>query len=166
MTEEEKKEFEEFLKWKAEKAKETEPSVKGSEPIKVDVNANVNAKIAPSVNMGWSQKLSCKQKNWLGVYSVWSVIHLLLLVCGEGKDKFFPHIYQGYNYTEEYYERMRKFGFAPSPEEEWKIKWDLDYYGLPEFIVYVVLVPLVIYFIYILFKNKKKATPSNSNNHQ
>lgn len=103
MTEEEKKEFEEFLKWKAEKAKETEPSVKGSEPIKVDVNANVNAKIAPSVNMGWSQKLSCKQKNWLGVYSVWSVIHLLLLVCGEGKDKFFPHIYQGYNYTEEYY---------------------------------------------------------------
>ena len=62
MTEEEKKEFEEFLKWKAEKAKKTEPPVKESEPIKVDVNASVNAKIAPSVNMGWYQKLSNKQK--------------------------------------------------------------------------------------------------------
>ena len=101
-----------------------------------------------------------------GLYSVWTVIHLLLLVCGEGKDRFFPYVYQGYNYTEECYERLRKFGSAPSPEKEWKIEWDLDYYGFPEFIVYVVLVPMVIYFIYTLFKNNKKATPSNSNNHQ
>lgn len=156
MTEEEKKEFEEFLKWKAEKVKETEPPVKENESIKVDFNAKINANIAPSVNMGWYRKLSSSQKNWLGAYSIWSVIHLLLLVCGEGKNRFFPYIYQGFNYTEDYYDRIRKLGSAPSPEKEWMIDWNLAYYGFPEFIVYVVLVPVIVYFIYTVYNNYKK----------
>ena len=126
-------------------------SPRTEEPIKVDVNANVKAQIAPSVNLGWYQKLSGKQKKWLGVYCVWFVTHLILLVCGEGKDKFFPHIFKGHNYTEEYYERIRTYGSAPVPPEE----WDIDYYGLPEFLIYVVLIPLVIYYIYKIFSTQK-----------
>ena len=96
-----------------------------------------------------------KAKKWLGVYCVWFVTHLILLVCGKGKDKFFPHIYKGHNYTEEYYERMRTYGSAPVPPEECKIEWNLDYYGLPEFLIYVVLIPLVICFIYNMFSTQK-----------
>ena len=132
-------------------------SPKTEEPIKVDVNANVKAQIAPSVNLnlGWYKKLTTNQKNWLGVYCVWFVIHLILLVCGEGKDKFFPHIFKGHNYTEEYYERIRTYGSAPVPPEEWEIMWNIDYYGLPEFLIYVVLIPLVIYYIYKIFSTQK-----------
>ena len=66
MTAEEKKEFEEFLKWKAEKvekAKEAETANETKDSIKIDVNAKVNANVAPSVNMGWYKKLTSGQKN-------------------------------------------------------------------------------------------------------
>ena len=130
-------------------------SPKTEEPIKVDVNANVKAQIAPSVNLGWYKKLTSNQKNWLCVYCVWFVIHLILLVSGEGRDKFFPHIYKGRNITEAHLERLRTYGSAPAPPEEWMIKWNIDYYGLPEFLIYVVLIPLVIYFIYKIFSTQK-----------
>lgn len=133
----------------------TEENQKAEEPIKVDVNAKVDAQIAPTLNMGWYQKLSGKQKNWLGLYCVWFVIHLILLVCGEGRDKFYPYIYKGRNITQEYIDRVRTFGSAPSLPEEWMIEWNLDYYGLPEFLLYVVLIPLVVFFIYKLFSSQK-----------
>lgn len=69
--------------------------------------------------------------------------------------KFFPHIYKGRNITEAHLERVRTYGSAPAPPEEWMIKWNIDYYGLPEFLIYVVLIPLVIYFIYKIFITQK-----------
>lgn len=139
----------------ASQKRTTTENPKTKEPIKVDVNANVKTNIAPSVNMGWYKKLTNTQKNWLGMYIIWVVIHLILLVCGEGRDKFFPHIYKGPNYTDDYYERWRHFESSPVPPDEWMVKWNLDYYGLPEFLIYVVLVPLVVLFIYNIFNSQK-----------
>ena len=45
----------------------------------------------------------------------------------------------------------------------WALEWEIKMYGFPEFIVYVILIPVVILFIYILLKNNKKVTSSLSN---
>lgn len=161
MTDEEKKEFEDFLKWKAEKAKATD-GAKKEESIKIDVNAKVNANIAPSVNIGWYKKLSVGQKNLLLIYVIWFVVHILFLVSGEGADHFFPRIYKASGMLD--YAHLRQHGWAPVPPKQWTIEWDLDYYGFPEFIVYAVLIPIIIYFIYTLFKKNKKAMSERANN--
>ncbi len=153
MTEEEKKEFEEFLKWKAERTSaNASPTDTGKGAVKLDVNANVNAKITPTVNIGWYQKLTSGQKNCLMIYVVWTIVHILLLVSGEGRDHFFPRIYKTQDLPD--YTHLRQHGWAPVPPEHWTIKWDLDYYGFPEFIVYVFLVPVIVFFIYVFLKNK------------
>ena len=144
MTDEEKKEFEEFLKWKAEKAqKESATTETAKEPIKVDVNAKVNANITPSVNMNWFQKLTINQKYCFMAYVIWFVVHVLLLVSGKGHDGFFPRLHKYY--------------------DGWTLEWKIIMYGFPEFIVYVILIPIIILFIYILIKNNKetKSNPSN-----
>lgn len=103
-------------------------------PIKVDVKADINAKLAPSVDTSWFKKLSNKQKNCLYGYGVWVIIHILLLVSGSGRNGFFP-----------------KWSLC--------IEWDIDMYGLPEFITYVVLIPFVLFLLwkfYISHKSKIK----------
>lgn len=144
MTEKERKEFEEFLKWKSEREK------KKQKPMEIDVNAKVNANVSPSINMGWYHKLTNGQKNVLMVYAIWFIVHVILLVSGEGEDHFFPRIYKAHGMPN--YEHLRQHGWAFTPPDHWTIKWDLDYYGWPEFIVYVLLIPVIIYYLYILCK--------------
>lgn len=161
MTDEEKKEFEEFLKWKAQKAqKESATTETAKEPIKVDVDAKVNASITPSVNINWYQKLTDRQKALMMVYIIWFIVHVLFLVSGRGRNHFFPWIHKARGTID--YAFARQHGWAPVPPEQWKIDWDIDYYGLPEFIVYVILVPVVVFFIYTLYNNMK-STPSQPN---
>lgn len=62
------------------------------------------------------------------------IIHILLLVSGSGRNGFFPKWSLG-------------------------IEWDIDMYGLPEFITYVVLIPFVLFLLwkfYISHKSKIK----------
>lgn len=164
MTDEEKKEFEEFLKWKAEKAekaqKESATTETVKEPIKVDVNANVNASITPSVNMNWYQKLTVNQKYCLMAYVIWFVVHVLLLVSGKGRDGFFPRLYKDYDWWHQYTMPTTRAGME---KFSWALEWEIKMYGFPEFIVYVILIPVVILFIYILLKNNKKVTSCLSN---
>ncbi len=119
------------------------------------IDANVNAKITPSFsfNTNWIKNLSYGQKIWAGIYSVWIIIHLLLLVSGEGKDRFFPYIYKKSGPID--YESLRQFGVAPAPEKHWTIKFDVDYYGWPEFLIYVLLIPLCVFFAYKIYTNYK-----------
>lgn len=146
MTEEDKKEFEEFLKWKAEKAEMTKEAKTASElkdSVMIDVNAKVNANVTPSVNIEWYHKLTGSQKNLLMFYLIWFIVHLLLLASGKGRKGFFPGP-RNWNYD----------------------SWDIDRYGLPEFIVYVVLAPVVVYFVYSIYMNLNNQTPSQLNNQQ
>ncbi|GEM_PF-6052191 len=161
MTEEEKMEFEEFLKWKEEKAKNAPKSHrKGSSPVKVDVNATVDAKIAPSVNLGWYKKLTGGQKNGLKVYVVWFIVHILLLVSGKGRNGFFPRLYKDYDWWHQYTMPRTSAGME---KYSWALEWNIDKYGFPEFIIYVVLAPVVVYFAYSFYKSKKENTHIHTN---
>lgn len=124
------------------------------EPIKVDVNAKLDAKLAPTINVNtnWIKNLTNTQKWIFSIYSVWFLTHLLLLISGKGERHFFPYIHKGRHYTEAFYERVRTFGSAYLPKEEWMIDWDVDKYGLQEFIVYVALLPLLIFLGYKGYK--------------
>ncbi len=83
-----------------------------------------------------SQIITCSVL--LLLYSIWFCIHLLLLICGEGMDGFYPNIRKG------------------------DIIWNIWNYGLPEFFFYVILFPLIILTIYVsirlygLYKKREK----------
>lgn len=86
-----------------------------------------------SIIIRWYQKLTYGEKNGLKVYIIWFLTHCALLGAGENHDCFFPWHYS-------------------------RLEWDIDDYGLPEFIVYVALIPIVIYFIYSFYKKNKTKT--------
>lgn len=58
-------------------------------PIKVDVNAKVDAKLVPSINTSWYKKFTDLQKKLLWGYGAWFLLHLILLVSGRGRNGFF-----------------------------------------------------------------------------
>lgn len=79
-----------------------------------------------SVIISWYQRLTKGEKISLKVYIVWFLIHCALLGAGDNEDGFFP----------------------------WGGE-SVYYYGLPEFIVYVALIPIVLYFVYSFCKKTK-----------
>ena len=125
---------------------------KQEEPL----NLKVDAKIAPSMKWFNNIKLTNLQKNCILAYIIWFFVHLVFLFAGNGSDHFWPHIFKSPNYTEQFYERLNRVGSAPVPEDVWHIKWDLKYYGSEEFIIYVFLVPLIIFAIYKVYLHLKK----------
>ena len=138
-------------------------SNKNSEISRKDtpIHLNVDASIAPSTKWFQNIRLTGTQKNVLLAYAVWFVVHLILLVSGDGRSKFFPHIYKGCDYSEAYYNQIRNNGWAYAPKEHWKIDWNVDYYGFQEFIIYVVLIPLIIYVCYRVYKKYKQSKLTN-----
>ena len=89
MTEDEKKEFEEFLKWKAEKAQQAKETEQTSEPEKVIENAPQQV-IAPPENTKSSSDVEKGYDN-KGLYimgaAVFAIIILLLIVALSGKKR-------------------------------------------------------------------------------
>lgn len=104
---------------------------------KIEVRASVNATIQPSIKTPFIEKLKSYPRI-VFIFSLWFVVHIIFLVSGDGRKGFFPHIY----YTD----------YVPYSERGWKIEWDLDRYGLPEFIIYVILIPMIIFGICKLYK--------------
>ena len=87
--------------------------------------------------ISWCHELTKREKICLKVYIVWFLIHCALLGAGENEDGFFP---------------WNSYGFR------WynlRCDWNVDHYGFPEFIVYVALIPVVMYFIYSSRKQNK-----------
>lgn len=135
-----------------------------SEPLKVDVNARLDAKFVPSINTSWYKKLTDLQKKLLCGYSVWFLIHLILLVSGKGHNGFFPRFYKDYDWLHGYTKPRYSYEY-----DKWSIgvEWDIANYGLPEFIVYIALVPLLAFIGYKMYKsnqaNKMSKAEINSN---
>ena len=71
-----------------------------------------------------------KNVYWVISYCLWFLLNLIFLITGDDHDSFWPHIYQSY-----YHQKT-------------KIEFDLYYYGPPEFIIYVFIIPLAIYLIF------------------
>lgn len=108
-----------------------------SEKKKIEVNASVNATIKPSFKTPFIEKLKSYPRITF-VYSLWFIIHIILLASGDGRRGFFPKIY----YSD----------YGTYSERGWKIEWDLDRYGLPEFLIYVLLIPLLVFGICKFYK--------------
>ena len=80
------------------------------------------------------------------LYIIWFVINLILLAAGENENGFWPHLYKSYGHTE--------------------ISWDIDRYGLSEFLVYAILVPFITFvsykFIEKQYNIKNPGTPNKN----
>ena len=122
-------------------------------PIKVDVNAKVDAKLVPSINTSWYKKFTDLQKKLLWGYGAWFLLHLILLVSGRGRNGFFPRIYKDYDWWHLY-----TMPTNSSAYEKWSvgIEWKIENYGFPEFIVYVALVPLLVFIAYKMYEGRSK----------
>ena len=135
------------------------------ETLKVELEGEVKASLAPKLPKLTGLKIFCR-KNLaiLLTYCIWFLINLLLLINGADRKGFWPHTYshreRGAEHTHlEYIPWSRQtveskyWDLGP---EETKLSWDIDYYGLSEFLVYVVLFPLLIYICFRVFRYYKE----------
>ena len=72
--------------------------------------------------------LSDNQKKWIGIYVAWALLNFIFI--------FIKGNYDGSN---RYF-----FPFQASGGNT----WDLEYYDFSEFLVYAILLPLIVFFIY------------------
>mgnify|MGYP006357842935 CR=1 FL=1 len=72
--------------------------------------------------------LSANQKKWIGIYVAWALLNFIFI--------FIKGTYDGSN---RYF-----FPFQASGRNT----WDLEYYDFSEFLVYAILLPLIVFFIY------------------
>ena len=72
--------------------------------------------------------LSDNQKKWIGLYVAWALLNFIFI--------FIKGTYDGSN---RYF-----FPFQASGRNT----WDLEYYDFSEFLVYAILLPLIVFFIY------------------
>lgn len=95
------------------------------------------------------------------IYSLWFLINLILLISGSGHSHFWPYIHTSGGYYDKFY-----LG-GTYIKESTNFDWSLKYYGWAEFIIYVFIIPIVVFSIYTLYKrfekNQSKAflTPPN-----
>ncbi len=116
-------------------------------PNKPNNSLNVNGNINFSNNESLLNriiKFSSKNSSICLTYAVWFVLNIILLVCGSNSNGFFPRIYKDYHW------RDGNIG-------EWAIEWEIENYGWVEFIIYVILLPLLIYVGYILYNKIQRA---------
>ena len=135
------------------------------ETLKVELGGEVKASLTPELPKLTGLKNFCeKNLTLILIYSVWLIINVLLLVNGGDRKGFWPHTYTHRERVAEH----THFEYIPWTEhtvetkswdlgpEETKISWDVDTYGLSEFLIYVVLIPLLIYIGFQVFRYYKK----------
>lgn len=74
--------------------------------------------------------LSDKQKKWVGIYAAWALLNIV-----------FIFIKGNYDNSSRYFFPFQATWLSDNT-------WDLEYYDFSEFLVYAVLLPLIIFFIY------------------
>lgn len=89
--------------------------------------------------------LSDNQKKWIGLYVVWALLNFI-----------FIFIQGDYDDSSSYF-----FPFQAS-WPDWE--WDLRYYDFSEFLVYAILLPLIVFFIYKYKDKSRKRSNGNGSN--
>ena len=87
--------------------------------------------------------LSDNQKKWIGFYVAWALLNFI-----------FIFIKGNYDNASRYF-----FPFQAT----WS-KWDLNYYDFSEFLVYAILLPLIVFFIYKYKDKISKILNGNGSN--
>lgn len=88
--------------------------------------------------------LSDNQKKWIGIYVAWALLNFIFI--------FIKGTYDGSN---RYF-----FPFQASGGNT----WDLEYYDFSEFLVYAILLPLIVFFIYKYKEKISKILNSGGSN--
>lgn len=134
------------------------------ELVKTTQSLNVNGNISVSNNESLLNRIIQFVSTHVNIsiaYAIWFLLNLVLLISGSDEKHFFPRIYK----TQEWH--SAGYGGFGHTEETWEIKWDIDYYGWTEFVIYVALLPLLIYVSFILYKkyqeNKTEKNITNFN---
>lgn len=89
--------------------------------------------------------LSDNQKKWIGFYVAWALLNFI-----------FIFIKGDYDYSSSYF-----FPFQSFWSDD---KWDLRYYDFSEFLVYAILLPLIVFFIYKYKDKSRKRSNGNGSN--
>lgn len=141
--------------------------------VKVELGGKVNASLSPELPKFTGLKNFVKKNlPFVLAYGVWFIVNLLLLINGDDRKGFWPHTYthreRGAEHTHLEYipwtgQTVEAKSWDLGPEET-KISWDIDTYGISEFLIYVVLIPLLIYigfrvFSYFKEENNKAKKP-------
>lgn len=121
----------------------------------LNVNGNINVSNNESL-LNRSIQFVSKHANISIGYAIWFLINLVLLISGSDYNYFFPRIYK----TREWH--SAGYGGFGHTEETWEIEWDIDYYGWTEFVIYVALLPLLVYVLFTLYKKYEKSKTNNN----
>ncbi len=141
--------------------------------LKVELSGNVNASLIPELPQFTGLKKICnKNIAFVLAYGVWFIINLILLINGDDRKGFWPHTYTHHELGAEHthLEYIPWTGHTIEAKywdvgpEETKISWDIDTYGISEFLIYVVLIPLLIYIVFRVFKYFKEKYLKEKNN--
>lgn len=139
--------------------------------VNLEVEGEIKAVISPNLPKFTKLKAFLNKHNvYCTIAAIWFIINCIFLSIGDDHKHFWPHIYSHseviwdhdtleYNpFTNSYYNG--KVGH--NGPEETIVDWDLCYYGLTEFLVYAVLIPIIAFFIYnaILERTKTKNNSS------
>ena len=127
------------------------------ETLKVELGGEVKASLTPELPKLTGLKNFYRNNLALILtYGVWIIINVLLLVNGGDGEGFWPHIYSYYSYGAGGAE-LTCFGYTLwTAQTVGAISWDVDTYGLSEFLIYVVLIPLLIYIGFKVFRYYKE----------
>lgn len=131
--------------------------IKHRNSIHSELGGEIRIKIGPNLSKFKEiRTFITKHAVFFVISGIWFLINCVLLACGENRDGFWPHTYM---HRERVAEHTRLEYIPWTGEtvdakywdlgpEQTKINWDLDYYGLSEFIIYAILVPFIIFLIY------------------
>ena len=74
--------------------------------------------------------LSDNQKKWIGLYVAWALLNFIFI------------------FIKGYYPDPNRYFFPFQASSSYNNTWDLKYYDFSEFLVYAILLPLIVFFIY------------------
>ena len=134
-------------------------SVHSAKESVIGQTININGNIDISNNKTFFNRIiSCllKHKGVYLTYAVWFLLNIILLICGSDRKGFFPRIFKDYKWWHGYTMPTTRSGYE---DYSWSIKFKIENYAWVEFVVYIALIPLLIYIgciLYGKYKQKKQ----------
>lgn len=132
-----------------------------SKNLKVELGGNLKASLAPELpKFTWLKDFYKNHIALVFTYGLWFLVNLLLLINGNDRKGFWPHTYKYRDRVAEHThleyipwtgQTVEGKSWDLGPEVT-KWDWDIDRYGWSEFLVYVVLIPFLIYIGFRIFK--------------
>lgn len=142
-----------------------------TEPTNTELGGEIRIRFGQG-GFGFSKLKSFISKHsvFFVIFGIWILVNCVFLANGESRDGFWPHTYIHRERVAEHtrleylpwggeYVNAKSWNLGP---EEIKFNWDLKYYGIFEFIIYAILIPIMIFFIYNFILVQRKSMKVSS----